>query len=193
MSQEELFRLIRSGRTGREKAARHLYGDLRLRNSVRKAISFGVVNDSDFWDIYHTMIVQFFKYVVKNPEFTLSRPYYAYLSKSARNLWYMRLRKKNRLPESLPEGFDIPERDTKSALEVLENQEHRNLIRKVLALLGTKCKEVLLLWAQGKKMDEIRIDLGFSTVEAVRKRKYDCLKKISKYLDENPQIKELLL
>lgn len=192
MTGEELFQLIRSGARGQEKAARYLYSNMRLRNSVRKAMGIGARNDTDYWDVYHTLIIQFFKYVVKHPEFELGDNYYNYMIKAAQNLWYMELRKRKKHPSSLPEKFDVLDVGEMSIERVIENDETRSMIDQILSKIGSKCKDVLMMWAEGRKMEEIRMDLGLNTLVAARKRKFDCLKRVIKYLDQHPVLKKLL-
>jgi hypothetical protein len=157
MTDEEMLELIRSGAHGRERVARYLYTDTRLRRGVAKVMGHGASSDSDFWNIFHTMILQFFKYVLKNSEFSLINNYRSYLIKAARNIWYMELRKRNNKLADLPENYDVPDTGEIAIDIQLENSERRHAIMELLSQFGQTCKEVLLGWAQGKKMQDMQV------------------------------------
>jgi DNA-directed RNA polymerase specialized sigma24 family protein len=70
-------------------------------------------------------------------------------------------------------------------------KEKSALLANVTGLLGSTCKKVLSLWSLGFSFKEISEKTG-SSEGAVRKQKYDCLKKLTALLAERPSIvKEL--
>lgn len=68
--------------------------------------------------------------------------------------------------------------------EIAEKQLQENRILTIeqnLAKIGDNCQEILKrFYFEKKSMEEIKIDMGYTSVDAVKTRKYKCIKKLQK-------------
>ncbi len=185
-----MFDLIRSGTAGREKVARHLYDDAKLKNGVRKVIGKLGANEEEFNEIFNYALVQLIKNVLRDGSFTIKTNVNSYIFGIARNLFLQKKRARKTATAELEDDIRVDE----SAFVDLKiiNEEKRDLLSKVLDNLGLKCREVLMYWASGYKMAEIAKLLNYSSDVVVRRKKMNCLNELSVYLDANTHLKMML-
>lgn len=85
---------------------------------------------------------------------------------------------------------DMPELGFEEVM--VEDKELKGLISRFLDQLGGVCKEVLYLWSMSYSMQEIVERLSLKSTAAARKRKHDCLKRLSKNMENTQVYQELL-
>jgi len=186
----QIISMIRSSKAEREKAIGVLYKDEKLRNGIKKIIGGSNNSNEKFSDIFNYTLVQFMKKVIENESFTINSSLHSYLFGIARNLWLMKLRSnnsKNTLP--LEENYDVKTDEVSIDLQII-NSERKELLEILMNKVGQICKELLMLWASGYKMKEISKITGIMSEGSVRKKKFDCMKKLNQQLALNPQLKE---
>ena len=71
----------------------------------------------------------------------------------------------------------------KSPESILIDAQTSEMIHAVLDRIGSRCKQVMLLWARGYSMREIKEELDFSSEAMARKTKFKCKKKLLEVLD----------
>lgn len=191
MKLNDLIALIRSGRAGRERATKFLYHDQGLNNGIKRIIRVGGGNENDFQEIFNFTLVQFLKAVMEKKDLVIKTNVNSYLFGIARNLWLQELRKRKKLPQSLPEDFVAVDATPPIDL-VIMNDEKNRMLSKVLDHMGKKCKEVLMLWAANYRMREIAADLKYKSEDVVRKKKFLCMKELAKFLAAHPAVKKIL-
>ena len=192
MSNEEIFRLIRNGQEGRNEVAKFFMLDDRLNNGVKKVMTSIKPGwfDHEFREVFDTMIMLFEKKVLTDHDFKIEKNRNSYLFMIARNSYLKMLSDQDPLFE-LPEDFELTSEEA-PVESVIENSEVKEMLEDLFDKVGEGCKEVLFLWAQGFSMEEIREKLDKSTEGNVRKKKHDCIKKVQKYLDDHPGLKDML-
>ncbi len=186
----DILKRIRTGTIEREKVARELLLDDKLRSGISKVIVSKGGSKEDVRSVLHLTIISFFKKVLQDRTFILDTDKYRYLNGIAKYLWYAELRKKK----------DLPERQWNEATEGVDpghelniiNDERRQMLHQVLEKLGPDCKQILLMWAGGYSMKEIMDEVGGSSEGSVRKKKFKCMKAVAKYLDEHPEARRKL-
>jgi len=146
----------------------------------------------DALSIFHDSIIFFVKKAFTQTDFELSSHVHAYLLGIAKNMWRNQLRKKNR-----DATYEL--RENKDEIDGDENQEELwltkdryELLKEVLNLLGRKCKEVLMYWASGYKMEVIADLLDYKTSAVARKKKRVCFKELTEIIKDRPDIKRML-
>lgn len=72
------------------------------------------------------------------------------------------------------------------------NTELTNIVDFVLNSMSEKCKKILTLFSEGYKMAEIALAMGYRDDLKAKKEKYLCQIKLTEFLNQNPQISELL-
>jgi hypothetical protein len=71
------------------------------------------------------------------------------------------------------------------------HKELKELFEKQLKILGNTCKAILSLWSLDYSMQEIMQKMKFVSVEATRKRKHICLKKLLDNISSNKSLMDL--
>ena len=68
---------------------------------------------------------------------------------------------------------------------ILIDAQTSEVIHDLLDKIGSRCKQVMLLWARGYSMREIRDELDFSSEAMARKTKFKCKKKLLEVLENS--------
>ena len=113
-----------------------------------------------------------------------------YLSSICKNLWYTKFSREVKLKE-IKKQLPSMEEETPSPEQHFLIREKNELLNSVLGHLGATCKKVLGLWSLGFSFKEISQQTG-SSEGAVRKQKFDCLKKLTTLLAQRPDLVEEL-
>lgn len=141
-------------------------------------------------EILWTDIVVKVGLLVKNGKYTHQDKFLAYIKNLANYmaLNFFRDQKKKGHFDSIEDGFDDP------AIEAatMHHQELKSLIDEQLSKLAEPCKPILLLWADGYSMIEIKEKIKLASESATRKRKHVCLKKLLSSIHSNQALCSLL-
>ncbi len=187
---DQVVNLLRGSRMEREKALSFLYNDDSLKGAVIKMLGKNRGDKSDYDNLIHQTLIRFYKLCVKNKAFELETNYVTYILGIARNVWKAELNKrKKKSTESLESDMEIPE----EAIDVsFLKDERREILMQLLDRLGANCREVLMFWSQGYTMIEIAEKLEYKSPGLAKKKKHICIKELFSFIDEHPEIIELL-
>lgn len=105
--------------------------------------------------------------------------------------WMGRLRKDTRREEIRQEVFRS-EGVTEPGDELVSYGDLQSLLGQLLDDLGSKCKQVLTLWAEGIPYDQIVQQLDTSNQATARKRKHDCIERLIAIVTAKPGLKQQL-
>jgi len=191
MTVEDIVEKIRSGKQGREAAIRAIYSDQKLKNGVGRVVKNILGSHEYLEDIFNLTLVQMMKNVMKNPKFEIDTNLNSYLFGVSRYLCLAKLREKNKTFATVHEEFEMISDEVTIDLQII-NTERRITLHRVLKQLGTKCKEVLLHWAGGFSMRETAKILGYASEGVARKKKHSCMKALTVFMNDNPDIKKEL-
>jgi len=143
----------------------------------------------DVKEVFHDGIIALVSNIRENElEITLNLK--AYLFKICKNKWLDRLRKnKLKYNLSLDDTFNQPSNDqlvsTKLVLE-----EGQQLLYDLLSNTKGDCQKIFrLFFVLNKRLTEIAEIMGHDNEKVVRNRKYVCLKKVRKMVEQNPVYK----
>ncbi len=179
---------IRSGKAGRDEVIGMLYYDEVLRNKVRNVVKRYGGCESDFEDVFHIVLMQFVKTVVKKKDIKITSSIHAYLCGIAKFVRMNISKKANKMHiDNIDDQYDIQADTTPESL--LLNQWKIESLNGLLRKLGKNCKEVLMLWANGYSMKEIAAAMNYKSDNMAKKKKYKCFKELLDYLEKNPEIK----
>lgn len=187
-----LLKMIRATKVERDKAIAELYTDQELNNKILSNLLKNGGKHEDFDVIFNTTLLQFIKTVAKNDTFEINSSIHNYIVGIAKYVWYKELktRKKTKYVE-IGNYFELKTETTPESLVI--DHSRKELVSKLLNQVGSKCKEVLMYWANGYKMKEIAKFLGYKSEGMARKKKHQCFKELLVYVDNNPEIKNILL
>jgi len=127
----------------------------------------------------------------KDPNFEIKNKFLTYFYAVCRNIWLNKLRNK-RLKEvtfdhqmlSMVEVEDIPN------TEIEQNQQY-HLYRKKFLSLGKDCQKVLSLFLKKVSMEDIMKEMGYSSINYTKKRKFMCKKKLTQLIREDPNYRKI--
>ncbi len=95
-----------------------------------------------------------------------------------KNLFYKRFF--NKYTEQTVLDNEFPDAGQKAeVLELYEYEDQKQLVKQLLNAIGEKCRTLLeLFYIKGFSSEAIRVEMDIPTDGAVRKRRFDCLKKL---------------
>lgn len=140
-------------------------------------------SDSAAQDVFQDALVVLYK-KVKSPDFKLTSSLYTFLYAICRNLWLKKLRKSGNEGVTL-EG-DVEYIDENVEEEELTREAQYQLYRKKFRELGEGCRKLLQLSMAGKRMREIVAQLGMSSEQYARKRKFQCKQQLIRLIRQDP-------
>ena len=178
MNDESIIELIRAGKTGI--ALNTLYKHFPL---IRKMIYSKGGNSQDAEDIFQEALIILVKRI-KNTDFKLTAQLSSYLFSVCRFLWKDELKKRKQNISSVFEpGLD--ELEEQDLTEVVEQENRAKLAEKVLDELKERCRELLLLFYEGRlKLKEIAVRMGYSSENTAKNQKYKCMENAKNRLRE---------
>jgi RNA polymerase sigma factor (sigma-70 family) len=187
ISDTDLINAICGTVTDRREALRYVFHDDTLFQKVRNYVSTqgGTVEDGE--DVFQESVILFDRNIRQN-RFKGESSLHTYFLGIAKWYWITERRKRKnfveldaQILESLDESLDFS----------LIESENREILRGVLAQIGEKCKELLLLTgiATHTEIAEIR---GYTDAEAAKKEVYRCRKKLRDLIQQQPQLNKIL-
>ncbi|HMR42177.1 MAG TPA: sigma-70 family RNA polymerase sigma factor [Saprospiraceae bacterium] len=189
-TEDQLLEAIKAGGNDRQAAIRKIYDDRELKGKVIDFVRNHGGNTEDGQDMFHEGIIVLDRNI-REEKFRGESSLQGYLYSICRFLWMNRARKqsKTRLTdESQPfEGAAdfTPESN-------YFDEERKSVLRQILEQLGERCQKILNLWQLSYSMDEIAEAMGLANEQQARKAKYRCHLSLLEYLQQNPNLSELL-
>ncbi len=142
-------------------------------------------------DVFQDAVLAFYKQVKKNrfdEHYTVS----GFIFSISRNMWYNRVKKRNRNIELNEETHDSPEE--KNVMDDLISKEREANINYLLNLLEERCRTILIYAIFNKfSMTTIKQKMGFRSEDVAKTKHYKCKQKLIKVLKENPRLKNLIV
>jgi RNA polymerase sigma factor (sigma-70 family) len=170
MDDHRILELIRSGRN--DKALARLYNHL---PAIRRMICYYGGNRQQAEDIFQESLIVLCRKAQADPAFSLSSGIYPYLYSVCRFLWGDQLKKDGKF-QTTELSADLAEA-LPMALETSLAEEARfRHAEKIIEELGDRCRELLLLFYQGRiSLRDIAAKMGYSSEQTAKNQKYKCL------------------
>jgi len=165
---------IRKDINSRNAVIKELYTSKSLRKTVSAFVYKNKGNDTDVFDLMTHGVMTFIKQCYR-PDFALKKTAEGYIFSTIKYEWFRR--NKNSL--KLVDEDHRPELSSSvTALDSMIDAERKGALKKALAQLDDKCREVLTMWASNLKMREIALTMDYASEGMARKKKHNCLKKL---------------
>ncbi len=145
-------------------------------------------NSEDAQDVFQEGLMLVYQ-KAQQKDFKLSCSFFTYLYAICQNIWRNKRRKKSNSEITLTEEMQSMVVDT--SVPEIEKNEELLLFRKKFLLLGKDCQELLQLFLQKIKMEEIMKKMNYSSVNYVKQRKFKCKAKLIKLIEQDPAYQEL--
>ena len=170
MDDQQLLEHLRNGAD--HKALARLYRHL---PSIRRMIRHYGGSRQQAEDIFQEALIILCRKARQDVGFALPSGIYPYLYSVCRFLWNDELRKQQRLPVA-----DLDEQTTDHAdaaiAATVEAEQRFRLAEQIVANLGDRCRELLMLFYERKKsLRDIAADMGYSSEQTAKNQKYKCL------------------
>lgn len=146
-------------------------------------------NKDEAWEIFQEALIVIMA-KAKKPDFKLTSSFYTFLVSICKFKWYNESKKKYK-KELTIEGHDTLSSND-DILEDIHQVERYRLYRQKLGLLDTTCRQILELFFNQNSLKEITKKLNLTSENAVKQKKYQCQKKLTKLIQSDPAFKELL-
>lgn len=152
-----------------------------IREEVRRFLS---ESDADHDDVIQDTLLRFLEYLRRAgqaPESPLAF-IVTMAGNRCRNLYRWRQRRPGVDVAAVSDRLPSPGADP---LQRLETRERDACLRTALCRLEAPCRKLLLeIYANRRPMQEVREEAGLSTVQGAHYRKYVCLRKLARLLNE---------
>ena len=182
-SDKAIIEAIGAGGQERQKAIAFIYRDKALKNQIVAFVKNHNGNHEDGVDVFHEGIIAF----DKNIEGKLK----GYLYSTCRFIWLNKLKRNKKIVYTEEEAkLDQVLHENPESLSLAEEQ--KDLLRKLLGQLDTKCGKILELWKLSYSMDEIAQQVGLKDGSIARRQKYNCYQKLLQIVDKAPNLKNIL-
>ncbi|MDP4149402.1 MAG: sigma-70 family RNA polymerase sigma factor [Bacteroidota bacterium] len=184
MDDQSLIELIRHQQTDR--ALGELYRHFPM---MRKMVQSLGGSPQDAEDIFQEALIILVK-KLRNNDFTLTSKLSTYLYGVCRLLWKDSLRRRKGMAVPIIEDFGsgLAEEDEHQVDQAMEQENRARLAERALASLKDRCRELLLLFYDGRlKLKEIAIKMGYQGENAAKNQKYKCLESARDRLKELKQ------
>jgi RNA polymerase sigma factor (sigma-70 family) len=107
----------------------------------------------------------------------------------ARLQWLKKLRDRKSTDELQPEHYETSGGNVEDSYI---NDERKTYLEKALDNIGARCKKILRLKQLDHSLDEIAQEVGLSSASMAKKEAYRCRIRFRKFLDDNPDWKDLI-
>ena len=180
---------IKAGGLQHDRSIGYLYAQKKFRSPIFAYIRSKGISNSNAETLWTDIVIQFGKLVI-NDKYQHQGNIVGYLKNMSRYmvLNYFRDNKKYNYTEIEDVSYNLSVEEDLT----LYNNELKSLIVSQLDLLGNTCKEILLLWSRGYSMVEIMKKVTIVSIEATRKRKHTCLKKLLDNVSKDDESQMLL-
>ncbi|HEX9510674.1 MAG TPA: sigma-70 family RNA polymerase sigma factor [Puia sp.] len=181
MNDPKIIELIRTDRN--DSALNALYRHFPLMQKMIRSKG-GTPDDAE--DIFQEALIILVR-KVRQDNFQLTAQLSTYLFSVCRFLWKDELKKRRQpIPLDLDTGLSGPAEEELSA--AVEEENRARLAEKVLHELKERCRELLVLFYEGRlKLKDIAARMGYSSENTAKNQKYKCLENAKNRLKELKQ------
>jgi RNA polymerase sigma factor (sigma-70 family) len=147
--------------------------------------------EDDAADVFQEALTDIYRKAATG-SFILTCPFEAFLVVICKNKWISQLEKKQRQGVTLkdPVGYDIGTDVFKDAATIKQYNDRKQLLEAQFKALGEGCRELLQLSWTGKAMEEVAALLKMTYAYA-RKKKSECMGKLTELVRQSPDFKQL--
>ncbi len=179
---ERLFKAILGSAIERENALRQIFGNLEWKDMTIRYVQSKGGNEQDGEDVFQEAIILFDRNI-REKRFKGDSSLKTYFFGIIKWYWWGQWRKRRPQEELNPTQHESTEEGIEARVMA---DEKKSFLRKALEKLGERCKQVLELYQLHYSMDEIALEVGFSSPEIAKKEAYQCRRKLKDFFDSNP-------
>jgi RNA polymerase sigma factor (sigma-70 family) len=149
-------------------------------------------NDEDAQDIFQEVLVVFIELVHQN-KFRGESTIKTFLYSLNRNIWLNELKKRGRTERRNTIYEKEKDVEVINVSQYMVQAETQKQIFSIVGTLGQTCKKILLaFYYENLSMKEIFKMVDYESEQAVRNKKYKCLKQLEQLLTNDPALARIL-
>ncbi|WP_421947498.1 RNA polymerase sigma factor [Phaeodactylibacter xiamenensis] len=191
-SDEQLLKMIRGSEQERANALKAFFTDQQLRASVIRKIQQKGGSANDAQDAFQEGFKAFYRHLL-NGKFEGRSSLRTFFVGICIRCWLDGLKKSFYQRTTLTDKEETLDDEYEHTPETrMMSRERKSQLQKVLALLGDRCKKVIMMGYEGYNSEEIKQKLEIEAEEAVRKIRYRCMTKLKEKLASQPTLNALL-
>ena len=146
--------------------------------------------EADAEDIFQDSLIALYNKANRG-SLVLTASLQTYIYSIAKNLWFKKLRVKNRNVELKDTHENLPLEE--DFFESITKNERSELIADILQSLGDDCRKVLrYFYFDRLKMKQIMELMGWQSEQVAKNKKSNCMKKLKTMVMENPGYQAML-
>ena len=187
-SDEEIISAIKIGGFREAPYVKYMY--LRFQSQVVNYVIKNNGSEEDAKDIYQDGVVALYENI-KTGKYKGEGSLSSYLYSICRFMWLNKLKRKG-IEKRVNEEARHEEFEESSLPRMIENEKEERILE-LFDQLGEQCREVLIYSIfYGYSMDEIYKKMGYENAQIARNKKYKCVKRLKKLLENREDIRQLL-
>jgi len=191
-SDEEIIKGINKGGKQLETILRWLYKESGCKGRIINLLGKQNATESDAEDVFQEGLSQLVIQIRKNV-YRKEAKIETYLIGICKRIWFKkfnRIQTFTKILATLPKNSKV---DYLTPEFFLLKEEQQDRLSLLLANLGAQCKTIIGLWSLGYSIKEIVRKTSYKNENVVSKKKYQCTKKLTELLMQNPKMVEDIL
>lgn len=187
-SNQDILEALRSKDPHRVNAAlKHLYQSGKLTGTVKQQVKGLGGDENDAREVLNRALVVFYNHVEDGKYDPALSGITTYIVHIATRMFYTVRRSETRRVAMHDRSMEADAVETVTNPELEMNIRHRKeLLDKVLSMIGDKCRQLLKLRSFDFSMAEIAEKMNYKSPDVAKMAAQDCRKKLNHYLAERP-------
>ncbi len=189
LSDDVLLSMLNGTDDDQKRALEALYKDLSLRKKILSFVWQNGGSEEDGKEVLHETVIIFYKNI-RNAKYRGEGTLRDYFYGIAKMYWFAAKRVATKVMKEAME--DIVNEKVNNVFDHMILEEKKTALNLVIMQLGERCQKILTLWGYNESMEKIAEVMGFRDKSAAKKEAYRCRERVRKYIEEHPELKELL-
>lgn len=185
---ERIEAAICGTQTDREAALRHLFGDRKQMDRVKKYVVNHGGTEADGQDVFQDAVVLFERNIRQgkyNHQSTLETYFFAIAK------WHWVTLRRRQKPEVEFDAATYGEQVQPVDVKIISD-DHREVLHDALTMVGDKCKKILLFTGLSLSNEEIAREMGMSSPEMAKKEVFRCRERFRELIRQRPGLEVIL-
>ncbi len=189
LSDDVLLSMLNGTDDDQKKALEALYKDPSLRKKILAFVWQNGGSAEDGKEVLHETVIIFYKNI-RNGKYRGEGTLRDYFYGIAKMYWFAAKRVATKVIKEAVE--DTVNEKANNVFDHMILEEKKTALNLVIMQLGERCQKILTLWGYNESMEKIAEAMGFRDKNAAKKEAYRCRERVRKYIEEHPELKELL-
>lgn len=143
--------------------------------------------ETDAHDVFQEALIVIYKRA-QSPDFVLTCPFYNFLYPVCKFIWLRKLNNPRRKWVTIEDENGYM--DEANIEDVIHQTERHAFFKEKFEEIGEKCRQLIQLVLQKKKMREIAVLLGHKNEQTTKQQHYKCKKRLKSLIQEDPRYLE---